>query len=124
MTAPMGAHMSLTSGPIGKDHCVELHVPVRVENMLNTVMGSSPLGLAYGGGMKNIQNSRARTYYFACESEQKAKEVCDAITANLEVLAQKAKPAGEIGNGQARGTPGCFAGLDNASKFLSLHFCC
>lgn len=94
MTQPMGAVLEKRSKPIGKNHCLELICPPQIGNILNTVTQSSAVGLAFGGGMKNIQNSQGRTYYFAFPSREEA-EVCAVIVKeNIRALPVGAGSAG------------------------------
>jgi len=101
MTMNIGAMMSLTSTPIGKPNCVELHCPANVGNMLNSVMGASALSLATGG-MSALKKNKSRTYYFSFDNYDAAEDFAGALQNNIKVLAKQ-------GNSLA-GTPGAAAG--------------
>lgn len=101
MTNPIGSVLQQTSGVVGKDNCVELMVPVQIGNMLNGVFGASPLQMAFGGGMKHISSSRARTYYFFGSSRSEAEDWCAAIGNNITAMPAE---AGNVG--------GAFGGID------------
>jgi len=87
-TMNIGTMMEKCSGPIGKDCCVELHVPVQVANMLGNVMGNSAVSLAFGGGIDKIKKNLARTYYFACDNNEVANEWAAALKNNISILVQ------------------------------------
>jgi len=96
MTQPMGEHMSLTSTPIGKSNCVELHMPAQVGNMLGSVMNASPMGMVAGGGIKDMKKNQARTYYWACDSLEEANEWVVALENNIKLAKAPAPAAGAI----------------------------
>lgn len=104
LTQPIGAMMDQYGKPIGKDNCVELHIPVQIGNMMGAITGNSALGLAYGGGMKEVNKSRARTYYMQCASRQEADEWAEAINNNIKALPKQDMSSG-VG-GAASGIPG------------------
>lgn len=107
MTQPLGSHMSLTSGPIGKSNCVELHVPPQVGNMLNTVMGANPMALAFGGGRDALAKQRARTYYFSFPDLATANAWSEAIENNIKILSKAAPNPGDpsLGRSAVGGLP-------------------
>jgi hypothetical protein len=96
MTQPMGAMMSDRSGPIGMPNCVELIVPVQVGNMLGGVMNQSALGMAYGGGLKDIKKNQARTYYWSCASLEEANAWAVAINNNVRLAKAPSVTGGQM----------------------------
>lgn len=84
MSMNIGAMMSLTSTPIGKPNCVELHCPANFGNMLNSVMGASVLSLA-SGGLSAVKKSKSRTYYFSFDNYDEAEDFAGALQNNIKV---------------------------------------
>jgi hypothetical protein len=107
MSMNIGAMMSLTSTPIGKPNCVELHCPADVGNMLNSVMGASALSLA-ASGMRNLKKNNSRTYYFSFDKYDEAEDFAGALQNNIKVLSKQVLTPG---NNNLAGTPGAAAGL-------------
>ena len=101
MTMNIGSMMNQYSTPIGKPNCVELHVPVQVGNMLNTVMNSSVAGLAFGGGMQQLQKAHARTYYFSFDNLSNAQDFASQIENNVKVLNKANSVGGNTGRDAA-----------------------
>lgn len=96
MTQPMGAHLNLHSGPIGKPNCVELHVPAQIGNMLGSVMNATPMGLMAGGGIADINKNRARTYYWSCKTVEEANEWANALNNNVKLVKAPNAAAGQM----------------------------
>ena len=82
----------------------------QIGNMLNGVFGASPLQMAFGGGMKHISSSRARTYYFFGSSRAEAEDWCAAIGNNITAMSAE---AGNVG--------GTFGGIDVLKNSASMH---
>lgn len=85
LTQPMGNMMNLTSGPIGKPNCVELHVPANVGGILGSVLGANPMQMAFGGGINDVKKNTNRTYYFSCETVEMANSWVAALQNNITV---------------------------------------
>lgn len=84
MTMQIGKMMEKRSGPIGKDNCLELHVPANMGNMLGNVMNSSAMSLAFSGA-SGVKSNMARTYYFSFDSLDEAREFALAVKNNVKV---------------------------------------
>lgn len=85
LTANIGELASPYDGTVSRDFVLAIHKPTDVSNMLGSVMGQSALGLAFGGGMKKVEEQRSRTWYIACENESEQQEWLNAIAHNLKL---------------------------------------
>jgi hypothetical protein len=95
MTQPMGEHMKETSGPIGKENCVELIVPPQLGNMLGGIMGANPMQLAFGGKAKSaVNDNRQRTWYLQCDFLSDANDWAAALTNNINCIEAPSGPGG------------------------------
>lgn len=121
MSQPIGQMMSETSGPLGKDFCVEVICPAQVGDMLGGVMNQSVAGLAFGGGMNAINKAKPRTYYLQCSSAAEAEEWRKAIQNNIECMAKPdLSGVGNIKPTAAGGYAGVdMSGLNNAMNYAS-----
>jgi hypothetical protein len=100
MMNPMGAVLDEYSEPIGRPNCVELYVPARVGNMIDSVMNSSPIALAMRGGASALHSSAARTFYFSFESQsfREANDFAAALQNNIDIIV-KNTPTAPMGGG-------------------------
>eukprot|EP00598_Pedospumella_elongata_P001723 CAMPEP_0184969802 /NCGR_PEP_ID=MMETSP1098-20130426/2453_1 /TAXON_ID=89044 /ORGANISM="Spumella elongata, Strain CCAP 955/1" /LENGTH=389 /DNA_ID=CAMNT_0027491621 /DNA_START=49 /DNA_END=1218 /DNA_ORIENTATION=+ len=109
MTMNIGAMKSETSGPIGRENCVEMIVPGQIGTMLDGVMSQNAVGLAFGGGMAEMKKQgQGRTYYMSCNSRLEADEWRAAIQNNVKCLPVGPMPtSGEIGGANG------YSGINN-----------
>lgn len=84
MTMQIGKLMDSRSGPIGKNNCLELHVPAEVGNMVGSVLNSSFMSLA-ASGASGVKSNQARTFYFSFDSLDEAADFALAIKNNIDV---------------------------------------
>jgi len=109
LTMNVGDMMSQTSGPLGRDNCVEVIVPVQAGTMLDSVTNQSVAGLAMGGGIKAMNAAKGRTYYLQASSAMEAQEWANALENNIKALPKDS----DLTGGQPIGGAGGFAGLNN-----------
>ena len=105
MTNPMGSMFDEYCEPIGKPNCVELYVPAKIGAMMDTMMTTSPMGMAFGGGADTIKNSVARTFYFSFSDLRAANDFAAALQNNIDVVV-KNTPATPVGSSAGAGMQG------------------
>jgi len=81
MTKNIGEMMSETDGTVGKEHSIEVHQLADTAQMLDNLMNTSAMGLAFGGSKKITQQS-AITFYFHFSSDTERNEWLHAIDNN------------------------------------------
>jgi len=82
LTGNIGSMMSDTEGTVGKDFCMEVHVPADVMQHLEKLMNTSVASLAFGGAKKLHEND-AKTYYFHFDSKNERDQCVNILSENF-----------------------------------------
>jgi len=81
MTKNIGEMMSDTDGTVGKEHSLEVHQLADNAQMMDNLMHTSAMGLAFGGS-KKVTSQSAITFYFHFSSDTERNEWLQAIDNN------------------------------------------